>query len=475
MTFSQVITGDAKGQSSILFQGGNFGFNLIEQSFDFNYNGFKNYRLGAWLNTSRQKFNKQLWLDTSNIISDLNKKMHYGRMVWGINARAKAANGIATIFNNGNIVPDAKIGGIIGWSFLDNLTDSASVKIIEYEYLIKRYRILTQNTFANYRKIIIDKAEDLASKDVLLKDYKDSLKSEINTILSKTENIKPSQWSIGFSSASSDIPSWVKDDSAKIEALNKYYELLAFETEKLYQSDYINKIEPVIKLLDNALDAVSKYRKYWKERKTIFFRFGLTGLSFKYAVLPIDSQKIDNSILDKTFTGFYMDLGCNIHIGGKGIFGTTIGIERKSSFNELTSINYSLAEASVKDTLHRIISTKQDITAYTGTFERYTQWNFNIDYLHFFKADDTFTIAPSIYIRHKIPVKAITSVTSTDLGVSTYFFKDGRPFVGGFYLQINDIADNGRYIRPKQNPISIGERWTFGIVSKVNVATLLGY
>ncbi|WP_298348026.1 hypothetical protein [Runella sp.] len=75
-----------------------------------------------------------------------------------------------------------------------------------------------------------------------------------------------------------------------------------------------------------------------------------------------------------------------------------------------------------------------------------------------------------------MPFKKHLSIAraSTDLGISAYIFKNRGVFMGGIYAGIADITDSQRVIEGN-DPIRLGERWSFGIVTKINFIPLIAY
>lgn len=83
--YGQVLSGDANGKSTILFEGGNISFNLQEQAFDVAYNHFKNYR-----------FRRNM--DAHSIEKTVQKEdivmPDWGRQVWGLAPEARPPMGL---------------------------------------------------------------------------------------------------------------------------------------------------------------------------------------------------------------------------------------------------------------------------------------------------------------------------------------------------------------------------------------------
>ena len=459
--YGQVLSGDANGKSTILFEGGNISFNLQEKAFDVAYNHFQDYR-----------FSKKL--DSATIVKLFNQQdftmPNLKRRVWGISARGKAANGLALVFAGGNLASQGNIGGYMGWSKLGNYTKEVEQTISKTEKERNKSALLAQGLKEAYFRALEEKGEKWIKEKIKTAD---TLRLK-NTLIEVLGRNMPKDISLAFQARK------LNSDQGDAVFIN-FNGFMAFEAEKAYQTDYLKNIAPLEAKFTEAVESLGKMRNYWTKRSTFYINGGIEGIGFKL-MGAFDSTNASKSYSDKAFTGFFANVGYNWHygedkhpfLGKNAIIGINGGIANTSNFGSLQAATLTVKKVDIDKMKQELISEKK-VDVYSG-FETYYQLSLNFDVVKMYKIEDKYTIATTYYGRHNAPLtKGIKTVTTTDLGVSSYFFKDDGVFMGGLYVQFPDVFDNNKLNRKNQASQSISQRWMFGIVSKINIVTLFGY
>ncbi len=121
---------------------------------------------------------------------------------------------------------------------------------------------------------------------------------------------------------------------------------------------------------------------------------------------------------------------------------------------------------------------EKKITGYSGKYGAVEVNNFNADIVFRLKLDDEdrshLLINP--YMRATLFSRDTSlMVNKTNLGAGFYFMQ-GK-FLGGFYVELPDVNNNAEKMKPtdEQNLRQPLQRLSFGIVTKINLKTIMGW
>lgn len=419
---SQVLTQDSKGNSSVLYNGSNIGFDITEAAINFSFNKFQN-----------------------EVINNKNK-----HLVWGFNFQAKNADGYANLFNEGILSPAAKgnitIGGtlITGDEYYKDSTLKRSLLDIELKEL--------QDNFISNIKKTIDGSQSSDNQDTIK-----ILKREIYKII---ESMAMVQWSDAIKKLNKSLS---KENGNFIESIAKSI------------NDSVNNYIKISKVkVDERLKVdhnIRNLRGYYTSRLAIFFTGGFTSSAFKIQN-EIDTTNLNNSFKNQGFLGYDFKIGLNWHYTGRWLFAGTIGYKQNNTFDLLTKTEYTLT--TTINSGNQQLAKQKKITAYSGDYSTFNQTKFEIDILRFIKMDDN-VLVMDLYFRSAISDDTAIYPNLTDLGLSAYFFKNNGVFIGGLYIEAPDINNNLEKTKENPNIKPIQNKLNFGIVGKINIGSVFGY
>lgn len=455
-SLGQGLTQDASGKSSIIYPGANIGLNIQQSTIDFNY----------------ARFSKEINPDAT------------GRGIWiyGLNLKGKNNESIGSLFSDGNFTPSTSGKFVFGYTFKEGYRSKVERKY-NTESLQSLLKIEREKT-----KRIDTKTQDFRKE--LLKDFSDKIDTLIRENIDPNDPIKTSlDPTISIFSEvikkhlMNEVESVLKenltediDKSIEKKFIGRSYkkELIIFCKQKIIPkisefSEIENKLE---KDRDRTTGQIDEYRRTHKlNRVTVFGSIGVNTTGFKYFE-KLDTLNLRKSFKDTTYIGPEIKIGINYQLGGKWLFGLTLGRVRGSSFDFLDKVEYT-SRKTTSFSSQQLISEK-NITAYTPdkvTYQYIGQTNLEFDIVHFSKIEKKGILALNPYFRGSWSdnIKIIPSVSK--VGLAGYFFKTDGIFLGGVYLELNDLNDNISTFNSAPLTKSY-ERLSFGIVGKLAVASI---
>jgi hypothetical protein len=166
--------------------------------------------------------------------------------------------------------------------------------------------------------------------------------------------------------------------------------------------------------------------------------------------------------VDTTHVGSKFELGLSSRIGGHFLWGIVYGTSQENNQSALTK---SVYKYTLNDpTLPGLQQTK-DITAYSGTYGKYTNNFLYSDLMYFHMLDTVHYLCPAIYLRRNVSDNESLNESNTVLGVSLNFVTiESGKFLGGVYLQDSDVSN--------EQDKSIGKRIQFGLIVRFTFDTI---
>jgi len=166
---------------------------------------------------------------------------------------------------------------------------------------------------------------------------------------------------------------------------------------------------------------------------------------------------IKSRFVDTIHVGGKLELGLSSRFGGHFLWGAILGNSRENNQSTLTKSVYKYS--TTDPTLPGLQQTK-DITAYSGTYGKYSNRYLYSDLMYFCLLKDSIHyLCPAIYFRRNSSDNESLNESNTVLGVSLNFIRvESGKFLGGVYLQDSDLSN-------KQNR-SMGKRIQFGLIAK---------
>lgn len=424
LSYSQVLNQDAKGNSSILFNGSTLGVDIQDASISCALNNFRNQHIA----------------DSSN------------KLMYGFNLKAKNNDGVAELFTQGSFNPESKIIGIIGrsWYSDNDLYFQKTNKTLRSK--INELENLTQNFVKNINGIIDTIKVVKDSNETELKELKEELKNLIESV------------------ALEDLSNKMLSVATKYKTYKKIIESVSLTT-KLKYLQYLGTkqdLENEVKSLESEFVSL---RKYGYKRVTYYITGGINSSIFKLQN-TIDTSNFSNSFKNQEYYGYDFKLGMNCQFGGEWILGTSIGIQKNNTQDNLTKKEYTLRTVT-SNSSQQLISEKK-ITAFAGDYKTFQQAKIEADVVRFIKAGKDI-VALDLYLRQFFPINNTISTDITNIGISTYFFKNTGNFIGGIYIEFPDVFNNIDRGKGSNELKPFERRISFGLVAKISLNSLSVY
>lgn len=414
---AQVLTQDAKGKSTLLNNGGVIGFNIQESAIDFSYNNFLNKRIES-----------------------------PSSLMIGINLQAKNNSGISNLFDAGKFTPGGRGLLFLGYAFQIRNSNEIVNDTQENENSKFLYTIMEK-----FQQKLF-KTTDLLSRTFI---YNNDV---INTIDSIIKNSPHNDIERNFLNLSKNYPEFsVSLDSIRtytLTEINNYYKT----------NEFIENLDKT-----NKKTEIDYRSRNWIKRITVFADFGLSARSFKY-LNKIDTTNFSNSFENKYFNGITAEIGVNYQLGGRYLFGLSLGVQRVDNFELLTQKDFVLKTTFSNSSQE--LKSEKNITAYMGDYGTFYQYTINADVLRFVKLGESNVLLVNPYIRHNISSNPNYIPNTTNVGISTFIFKDNGSFLGGLYVEAPDVFNNIEKSKTQPDLKPIYNRLTFGIIGKLIISSI---
>lgn len=426
-TYSQVLTQDASGNSTILYNGGNIGINLGESELSVNYNKF---------NFDRGETSKH---------------------VYGVGAKGKNDKGLASLLSGGEFVANATFSGFYG-------TRWNNFKSSDYESLELPIRLLEEE-IKNLRKEaqsqILDILEKAIRTNIDDEDKRNALILSFNQIIPKQDIIEFDGW---FDS---------KFKNTKEEDEKKFYEEAIRNTKPIvekFHTVYKTNNDTLTRLNDELNTKYKEQPPFLKQLLVLRGSFNTIGYN-KFGL--VDSVNLSNNFKEKTFGSGSIDLVYNLEKKNY-IIGVSAGFNFTGNVDSLKKFKYVLESVPItsKDKTQQI-KTSKEFSGYKDSPTKVTYCTLNFDFVKFFPVNNSdknaYIVAWNVYMRNNFSYLKKVMPSYSNLGTGIYFMKSGGKFLGGLYTELFDIF-NGTYDESSDPFIS---KVSFGVVTKFAFMQLL--
>lgn len=533
----QILSGDANGKSSVLVNGGNIAFDIQKESISFDYAQFKNLyykdmdRKLVWGGSFKGKPDNGVaeLIGSGNVAISGSMNLFVGfssNYRQSINDIVKPkANRNISILNNkaSNLLKEytekeleasqkkletaRTTNGAIRFFYLEKWRDTLNKKADDFikkpivskllkDSLASIGRLEVKSGFSAKFGVDFSGDQDLLVKKLLeneiKKKFQDSIRNGVEfekaipKLISLVDSYRMERDDL--SNRRRLLPSIKRDSIAILTEQARYYDTMfeiareLFKTlhkehQKLYNEILpldaaYQKAEDTLKMVREKLDML---RDYWRTRGTWFLRLGAGGNTFK-SFIGLDTNNVKDGLPKKYFSGLSGEIGYNYHCGGNYILAGSVGMQQVNNFSELSEQEIAITQEG-KDKLGQKITIVQKLKGYQGNYQTYDQVSLNFDFVKFLPIKDTknqYNTVLNFWIRHKIPTNQLIANTSTDVGISGFFFKNNGILMGGLYGGINDITDSQRKILGN-DPKQLSNRFIFGLTARANFVRLLSY
>lgn len=419
--YSQEIrTGE--GKNSILLPTTNIGINVGESSLFFTTNNFPQ------------------------------RKLNSNGTVWGVSAKGKSKEGLASIFSESEIVPSSEISAIYGYSFSNAEEISAEYTIRHEADLKKRIEILTGLLRDSLELKVIEWINNIENEEVR-KFIREKAESALSSPYLKYVKLEKTFKRLSESSVVAPEIAVEADLIFNLIENNETWTEL-----KRIQQEIVTGIDGKVT------------EGYWKF--TIYGHLGLQSSKFN-VFKGWDQANIENSFKEETFRGSLGGFGLNYNFKNKWIFGFRYTYEETNNLELLTSKEYKVATSFTSGS--STASTQISKTAYPDTYNTAFLNRYNFDVLRFFSLGENVVLISDLYLRLNESTDEERLVSQSNLGLSTSFFKKQGKFIGGIYLEIPDLEQNIERRKPpeEQELKDWHERLTFGVFAIYSFSTFV--
>lgn len=415
--FSQSLTNNAEGSSSILFKGSNISFDLGKT---------------------------ELEVDVNNLFKVIGEKKP--KPIMGLSLSGQNAEGIGDLLKTGDMQPDVKMNGFFGISFSNGIFPQVESKKDELaKAVIKKEAEMVALFYAEMPKFLDDNVTDVTLRN--------KLKKSLGDKESRIDFGEKAEDSVG------DNPT-IKAEKQKVRN-----EL------KRYDDELKVKIDPLIKKRKEISEDVSK-KTFWQV--LVFAKGGLNATSFK--TYSFNQDNLKDSFTATDFHGGNGGLCLNFQYG-IFTFGASYLYEYTNNFKLLTKKEYTFEDVKTNGT--QSIKEEKKITAYSGTYESNIEINtLQLDMVFNVKLDPKGTnhILINPYYRScTFTNKSAVLPYTMNTGLGFYLYNDGGKLLGGIYAELPDLQSNYEKLKPEaeRNLKSPFKRATFGLVTKFSINSLL--
>jgi len=423
-TFPTLFSQDIKtgeGESSILLPTTNIGIDVGESSITFKTNNFPQSKLKS------------------------------NGTIWGINAKGKSKEGLASVFSSSEIVPSSNLSAILGYSFSNSKKISDSYTSNCKENIKNQVLKLSEEFRISFDSLLIveiRRIESVKAKEYLLEKVQPAL---------KIEYLKYNKLEKLLKKISNDI-AIDPEISSSAEII---YDFMS--ENKTWQS-----IKKLNKEIETGIDEIES-EEYWK--LTFYGHFGIQGEKFN-TFQGWDSTNIENSFKKETFSGSLGGFGINYLFNSKWVLGIRYTYEETNNLDNLSTSEYKVTTSYTQN--NSVGSTQVAKTAYPNDYKPAYLNRYDFDIIRFFNVGENTVIISNLYLRFHESTNEDNLVSQRDLGISSSFFKKKGKFIGGIYLELPDYQQNEEKMKPEaeQELKEWYNRLTFGVYANYSFSTI---
>lgn len=430
----QILVQDATESSSVRFQGNTINFDVLQARTSFTLNHFQE---SQYLN------------------------------FWGVQASASAKNGLAKIIDSGKVVPEGVLDINFGRRWSGTNANEFRAKIKKMEGLAK-LNGLANKKFAKELDSFID---SLANRTFIGKE----------DLLKEIVSIKSTKGELELAEAIEKLGKQSKFSSMETE-IKKFANEIGMKIAHHYTSRNLIELEIEEKQKEIAIPKTLHHY-------LIYAIIGAKASKFIYEENPA-SPDFDQRFIEKKPESLKLGIGFNWKQGGKRIFGANLTWQRTDNFrllddNEYTRTSTTTTEtkktATTGDSVYTVVKNdkiegKKIIVGYSGDirYGTFDQVSVNLDYTRFYSgvAGDKSVFLVNYYLRQQFSSDHLVYPNVTTAGIGGFFFKSQGKFIGGLYIELNDIFNNIENMKQNPEAGSLYNKVSLGIVTKFSIGSL---
>ncbi|MGG5207528.1 hypothetical protein ACQWU4_01185 [Chryseobacterium sp. MIQD13] len=376
--------------------------------------------------------------------------------IFGIDIKVKNEEGIGNLFSSGGLVPSGS-ASLYGGITFSNAFNTAEVAELERRAkLVKDFsktrddlRKAMKTDFAAKIKTVSAQISNTAKREL----FEQSLNTKLNS-LTEVEEF---------------YDEVISREASDMEMELAYAELASYTRER--KEDLISKKKANNKKLEALHD---EFKTGSFQRFTVFGFGGISALGFKM-FKAVDSTNLANSFENINDRGGNIGIGINYQNRNVWV-GVTYSYTSTNNFEVLDKKEYTLRKTT--NIGGQSLGEESKITGYGGTYGEVEVNNLNADLVWRIKLEkeNSYHLLLNPYLRARLFSRDTSLLfNKTNIGSGFYFLK-GK-FLGGFYVELPDINNNEERMKPEldQNLRPPLERITFGIVTKMNLGTIMGW
>lgn len=431
---AQLLNTSIRGENSVIYKGGSFGFDLAKESISFDWYG----------NSSTMK--------GINIIED------HTELVWGISALAKGKEKVIKIFNEGRPASEANMNllGGISWYHIDKrkqlapLLKSLKSKDILIDNLIKaQERACVQ--------AIVALLSPLPAYNGIRNTIASSWQNRLAYYKSLSENSDTEReggfWDVLRKDLKTDAP--IPSDIQTALGLVDTYEGRSVTNS---HSEYLNKEALIDQYM--TIDGNNSY----PEKYTVYANTGFNDVTYKQFTGIDTSQAFAKAFKSESEFAPYFTVGFNAEFE-KTTHGAFIQFLWGNNFTTLSSSDYIIRN--VTTTGSSTLTEEKKITGYDKEVVNVNFLRLRYDFILDLALGDNSILALNPFIRHAQSFNSDSSPNLTDIGITGYFYKkQGGKLLGGVSLEFNDLANNFQAFSESTRSSNPIERFTISLTGK---------
>ncbi|MCE7070889.1 hypothetical protein LZG74_11280 [Dyadobacter sp. CY327] len=422
---SQGLTQSADGKSTIPIKGSAVGIDIGKTELSFGYNN---------LNSAVEA--KQI------------------RWIFGSEVRVKNEEGIGNLFSSGDFIPSGNLKGYSGITI--DLGTTSEIQRIEKN---------AQTKFSNWQTSF---RTDLKS------DFQDFINISAATLSTDalTTTTKTTFTNAMPGANIEEFFDVVKDFKAADPVTQLVYDQI-IDFAKLKKKEYTDHKKAYIESRSNLY---KRFTATNSSRLTAFGKAGISSIGFKHYVLS-DTVNLAKNFEDKVGRGWQFGFGVNYQWRNIWL-GFSWSRNKSNNFPKLKKKEYFIKTTKSSGSSSLIEESK--LTGYSGTYSKIYLNNIDIDLVVRLKLDNEYKNYTLLnpYLRASVKSSNKTLLQNTvNLGIGIYFLPNNSKLVGGIYFELPDVNNNSEKAKDlvDQNLRPPLRRLTFGVLTKINLSTIMGW
>lgn len=412
---AQTVNQDSEGNSSIVWPGGNFSFDVSEELIKFNYYSPFNNAKGT---------------------------------LYGIDIQGKNNSGIANLFEENEFAPEAKISFLIGTHNSESRMGKQGNLLAIYNYEKSKYEILTDRSLEKFKITFNNKAGILKGSFNASPSAKEEL---VESLIKKLKNTL-SQRSVEEIKAFLEAILQKNDLSGALKTnVENFVNALSADTELNNYGRYKKELEKIVA----KKTALSLKQGVYSIKRVRYVRGGIHVQEFKHD-RGTEFTTFDTRFTDEKYAAPFIETGYSRRKGDQ-FWGINIGIDGLNNFSELNKTAYTIT--SDTSLVEGSLESENSFEAYSGDYKTFFRVRVNTDYMFtsFLQGNKYLYLGPYARFNYSSNTSALDHNVVLGAGAFLVNGKDGA-VLGGVYLQSNRVLGNEN--------IDFSKTISFGLVAK---------